>query len=118
MSPEIIGQNHFDIAMEIKKTLQRYKELKDIIAILGVDELSDDDRKLVSRARKIQKFLTQPFHVAEQFTNNPGVYVSLEDTIRDFKKILTGELDDKPEDYFYMKGSLEPSPTEANSENN
>ena len=118
LSPEIIGQNHFDIAMEIKKTLQRYKELKDIIAILGVDELSDDDRKLVSRARKIQKFLTQPFHVAEQFTNNPGVYVSLEDTIRDFKKILTGELDDKPEDYFYMKGSLEPSPTEANSENN
>ena len=107
LSPEIISQEHFDVAMEIKKTLQRYKELKDIIAILGVDELSDDDRKLVSRARKIQKFLTQPFHVAQQFTGNNGVYVKLEDTIRDFRKILNGELDDKSEDYFYMKGNLE-----------
>ena len=107
LTPGVVGQRHFDIASSVKKILQRYKELKDIIAILGVDELSDEDRQTVSRARKIQRFLTQPFHVAEQFTNNPGVYAHLEDTLSGFERILSGELDHLPEGDFYMKGKLE-----------
>ena len=107
LTPEVVGQRHFDVATNVKKILQRYKELKDIIAILGVDELSDDDRLIVSRARKIQRFLTQPFHVAEQFTGNPGVYAQLEDTLTGFEKILGGEVDHLSEGEFYMKGKLE-----------
>jgi F-type H+/Na+-transporting ATPase subunit beta len=87
--------------------LQRYKELQDIIAILGMDELSEDDRKVVNRARRVQKFLSQPFHVAEVFTGRPGKFVKLEDTVRSFKEILAGKYDDLPEDAFYMVGSIE-----------
>ena len=91
----------------MQKVLQRYKDLQDIIAILGMDELSDEDKLTVSRARRIQKFLSQPFFVAEQFTGTPGKYVSLADTVRAFKEILDGTHDDKPEQAFYMKGSIE-----------
>jgi F-type H+-transporting ATPase subunit beta len=106
LSPDIVGKEHFEVAREVQKTLQRYKDLQDIIAILGVDELSDEDKLAVSRARKIQKFLSQPFFVAERFTGSPGVYVPLKDTISDFKKILDGKFDDLSEDKFYMKGTL------------
>ena len=91
----------------MQKVLQRYKDLQDIIAILGMDELSDDDKRTVARARKMQKFLSQPFNVAEQFTGAPGKYASLKDTIRGFKEILDGKHDDKPEQSFYMKGSID-----------
>ncbi len=107
LSPEIVGQEHYDVATAVISTLQRYKELKDIIAILGIDELSDEDRMVVLRARKLQRFLTQPFHVAEQFTGNPGSYVHLKDTIAGFKKILSGELDQYPESAFYMIGTID-----------
>jgi len=107
LSPEIVGKEHYEVATEVIKTLQRYKELKDIIAILGIDELSDEDRMVVLRARKLQRFLTQPFHVAEQFTGNPGSYVHLKDTIAGFKKILSGELDHYSESAFYMIGTIE-----------
>jgi F-type H+-transporting ATPase subunit beta len=107
LAPEIVGQEHFEVATEVKKILQRYKELKDIIAILGIDELSDEDRLVVIRARKLQRFLTQPFHVAEQFTGNPGAYVPVKDTVSGFKRILDGELDNYNESDFYMKGAIE-----------
>ncbi|WP_428243568.1 F0F1 ATP synthase subunit beta [Gynuella sp.] len=107
LDPLVIGQEHYDIAREVQATLQRYNELKDIIAILGMDELSEDDKLLVARARKIQRFLSQPFHVAEVFTGSPGRYVSLKDTIAGFSGILKGEYDHIPEQDFYMKGGIE-----------
>jgi F-type H+-transporting ATPase subunit beta len=107
LSPLVIGERHYNVARGVQQILQRYKDLQDIIAILGMDELSDADKLTVSRARKIQKFLSQPFHVAEVFTGNPGKYVSLEDTIRGFEEILAGKHDDKPEQAFYMKGSID-----------
>jgi F-type H+/Na+-transporting ATPase subunit beta len=107
LSPEILGQEHYDVAREVQRVLQRYKDLQDIIAILGMDELSEEDKQLVFRARKIQKFLSQPFFVAEQFTGRSGKYVKREDTIRSFKEILEGKHDAVPESAFYMKGSVE-----------
>ncbi len=107
LTPAIVGENHYRVARAVQQVLQRYKELQDIIAILGIEELSDEDRKVVERARRIQKFLSQPFHVAETFTGTPGAFVSLERTIADFDAILSGAHDDKPEDFFYMKGALE-----------
>ncbi|CRX38928.1 F0F1 ATP synthase subunit beta [Estrella lausannensis] len=103
----VLGDEHYDVARSVQKTLQRYKDLQDIIAILGIDELTEEDRQTVSRARKIQRFLSQPFFVAEQFTNKPGKYVKLEDTVKGFKRILDGELDDIPEQAFYMVGGIE-----------
>lgn len=107
LDPEIVGEDHYAVAREVQRVLQRYKDLQDIIAILGMEELSDDDKQLVARARKIQRFLSQPFFVAEQFTNNSGQYVKLSDTIRGFKEILDGKHDDKPESAFYLKGGIE-----------
>jgi F-type H+-transporting ATPase subunit beta len=107
VSPDIVGERHYNVARGVQRVLQRYKDLQDIIAILGMDELSEEDKQTVSRARKIQKFLSQPFHVAEVFTGNPGKYVKLEDTIRGFEEILAGKHDDKPEQAFYMKGSID-----------
>jgi len=107
MDPLIVGERHYKVARSVQQVLQRYKDLQDIIAILGMDELSDDDKRTVARARKVQKFLSQPFHVAEVFTGNAGKYVSLEDTIRGFEEILEGKHDDKPEQSFYMKGGIE-----------
>ena len=107
LTPHIVGEEHYRIARSVQEILQRYKELQDIIAILGMDELSQEDRMTVERARKIQKFLSQPFHVAEQFTGRPGRYVPLEDTIRSFKEILEGQHDQLPEQAFYMVGSIE-----------
>ena len=107
LDPLIVGQDHYDTARRVQQTLQRYKELKDIIAILGMDELSEEDRRVVSRARKIQRFLSQPFFVAEVFTGSPGKYVSLKDTIHAFKGILAGEYDDLPEQAFYMVGGID-----------
>jgi F-type H+-transporting ATPase subunit beta len=107
LDPLVIGQEHYDIARQVQNVLQRYKELKDIIAILGMDELSEEDRQIVSRARKIQRFLSQPFFVAEVFTGASGKYVSLKDTIRGFKGILDGEYDSLPEQAFYMVGGIE-----------
>ncbi len=106
LDPNIVGQEHYDVAREVQRVLQRYKDLQDIIAILGMEELSEADREIVTRARKIQRFLSQPFFVAEQFTGAPGQYVSLADTIRSFREILDGKHDDKPEKDFYMKGAL------------
>jgi len=107
LDPLIIGQEHYDVARGVQTVLQRYKELKDIIAILGMDELSEEDKLTVARARKIERFLSQPFHVAEVFTGSPGIYVSLKDTIAGFKGILSGEYDHLPEQAFYMVGSIE-----------
>ncbi|SJZ82304.1 ATP synthase F1 subcomplex beta subunit [Oceanospirillum multiglobuliferum] len=107
LDPLVIGQEHYDVARGVQGTLQRYKELKDIIAILGMDELSDEDKQTVSRARKIQRFLSQPFFVAEIFTGSPGKYVSLKDTIRGFQGILNGEFDNLPEQAFYMVGGID-----------
>lgn len=107
LDPLIVGQEHYDTARRVQQTLQRYKELKDIIAILGMDELSEEDKRVVTRARKIQRFLSQPFFVAEVFTGSPGKYVSLKDTIKGFQGILAGEYDDLPEQAFYMVGSIE-----------
>jgi F-type H+-transporting ATPase subunit beta len=107
LDPRVIGQEHYDVARAVKQILQKYKELQDIIAILGIDELSEDDKIAVARARKIQRFLSQPFHVAEQFTGIPGKYVSLADNIRSFKMIVDGELDHLPEQAFYMVGVIE-----------
>ena len=107
LDPLIIGQDHYDVARGVQSVLQRYKELKDIIAILGMDELSEEDKKTVERARKIERFLSQPFHVAEVFTGSPGVYVSLKDTIAGFKGILDGEYDHLPEQAFYMVGTID-----------
>jgi F-type H+-transporting ATPase subunit beta len=107
LDPRIVGLEHYRVAREIQRILQRYKDLQDIIAILGMDELSDEDKLTVSRARKIQRFLSQPFHVAEQFTGNPGRFVKLEDTIRGFREICEGLHDDIPEQAFYMVGTIE-----------
>jgi F-type H+-transporting ATPase subunit beta len=107
LDPNVIGQAHYGTARDVQGVLQRYKELKDIIAILGMDELSDEDRKVVARARKIQRFLSQPFHVAEIFTGSPGKYVPLKETIRGFRMIVDGELDHLPEQAFYMVGSID-----------
>ncbi|MEO8784817.1 MAG: F0F1 ATP synthase subunit beta [Candidatus Saccharimonadales bacterium] len=106
LDPEIVGEEHYQVARAVQQILQRYKDLQDIIAILGMEELSDEDKQTVYRARKIQRFLTQPFFVAEQFTGNKGKYVPLKDTIAGFREILDGKHDDKPEDAFYMKGSI------------
>ena len=107
MDPLVIGHEHYDTAQRVQQTLQKYKELKDIIAILGMDELSEEDKQAVSRARKIERFFSQPFHVAEVFTGSPGKYVSLKDTIRGFKAIVDGEYDHLPEQAFYMVGGIE-----------
>ena len=107
LTPEILGRDHYEVAQGVKALLQRYKELQDIIAILGMDELSESDRQIVARARKVQKFLSQPFFVAEQFTNMKGHYVQLEDTIRSFKELLEGKHDDLPEQAFYMVGHID-----------
>src|SRR5690554_6434164 len=107
LDPLVVGQEHYDVARKVQGTLQRYKELKDIIAILGMDELSEEDKLAVNRARKIERFFSQPFTVAEVFTGSPGKYVSLKDTIRDFKAILEGECDALPEQAFYMVGSID-----------
>jgi len=107
LDPNVIGSEHYDVARKVQSTLQKYKELKDIIAILGMDELSEEDKQAVSRARKIERFFSQPFHVAEVFTGSPGKYVSLKDTIRGFKMIVEGECDHLPEQAFYMVGGIE-----------
>jgi len=107
LDPLVVGHEHYNTARAVQQTLQRYKELRDIIAILGMDELSEDDKLIVSRARKIQRFLSQPFFVAEVFTGSPGKYVSLKDTIRGFKGIVDGEFDHLPEQAFYMVGSID-----------
>jgi F-type H+-transporting ATPase subunit beta len=107
LDPKLVGQAHYEVARDVQKTLQRYKELQDIISILGIEELSETDRKTVDRARKIQRFLSQPFFVAEPFTGRAGKYVKLEDTIKSFREILDGKHDDKPEDAFYLKGGIE-----------
>ncbi|MGO2242901.1 MAG: F0F1 ATP synthase subunit beta, partial [Halomonas sp.] len=114
LDPLVVGEEHYAIARGVQNVLQRYKELKDIIAILGMDELSDEDKLAVSRARKIQRFLSQPFFVAEVFTGSPGKYVSLKDTISGFKGILAGEYDDMPEQAFYMVGSIDEAVEKAN----
>ena len=107
LDPNVVGQEHYSVARSVQGTLQRYKELKDIIAILGMDELSEEDKLVVQRARKIQRFLSQPFFVAEVFTGTPGKYVSLKDTITSFKAIVAGEYDHLPEQAFYMVGGIE-----------
>lgn len=106
LDPEIVGEDHYNVAREVQRILQRYKDLQDIIAILGMEELSDEDKQTVDRARRIQRFLSQPFFVAEQFTGNPGQYVPLKDTIQGFREILDGKHDDKPESAFYLKGKI------------
>ncbi len=107
LSPRVVGEEHYAVAQQVKGILQRYKDLQDIIAILGIDELSEDDKLTVSRARKVQRFLSQPFHVAEVFTGNPGKYVKVADTVRSFKEIIEGKHDSIPEQAFYMKGGIE-----------
>lgn len=107
LDPNIVGEEHYRVAREVQRILQKYKDLQDIIAILGMEELSDDDKKLVARARKIQKFLSQPFFVAEQFSSIPGRYVPVSETVRGLREILEGKHDDKPESAFYMKGSID-----------
>ncbi|MFA9459231.1 F0F1 ATP synthase subunit beta [Thiohalorhabdus methylotrophus] len=115
LDPQVIGQEHYDVARQVQQVLQRYKELQDIIAILGMDELSEEDKLTVARARKIQRFLSQPFFVAEVFTGAPGKYVSLSETIRGFKGIVEGEYDELPEQAFYMVGSIDEAVEKANS---
>ncbi|MBE0460614.1 MAG: F0F1 ATP synthase subunit beta [Candidatus Aminicenantes bacterium] len=107
LDPRVIGEEHYQVAKEVKEVLQRYKDLQDIIAILGMEELSEEDKIIVARARKIQRFLSQPFHVAEEFTGRPGKYVPVADTIKGFKEIIEGKHDDKPEQAFYMVGGIE-----------
>jgi F-type H+/Na+-transporting ATPase subunit beta len=107
LKADLVGEDHFNVANQVREILQRYKELQDIIAILGIDELSDEDRQQVQRARRIERFLSQPFFVAEQFTGTPGTYVSVEDTVRSFKEIVEGKHDDLPERAFYMKGTID-----------
>ncbi len=113
LDPRVVGQEHYDVAMGVQKTLQTYKALQDIIAILGMDELSEEDKMTVARARKIQRFLSQPFHVAEVFTGSPGVFVSLEDTIKGFKGIIEGDYDHLPEAAFYMVGTIDEAVAKA-----
>lgn len=107
LQPDVVGEEHYAVASGVQQIMQRYKELQDIIAILGIDELSDDDRQIVARARRIERFLSQPFHVAEQFTGIPGKYVPLKDTVRSFKEVIEGKHDDLPEQAFYNVGSIE-----------
>ncbi|MEF9971186.1 MAG: F0F1 ATP synthase subunit beta, partial [Oscillospiraceae bacterium] len=107
MSREILGAEHYEVAQGVQRILQRYNELQDIIAILGMDELSDEDRKIVARARRVQRFLSQPFFVAEQFTGMPGKYVPISETIRGFKEILAGDYDELPEQAFLFCGGIE-----------
>ncbi|MGB3730283.1 MAG: F0F1 ATP synthase subunit beta [Thermodesulfobacteriota bacterium] len=107
LDPQIVGQDHYDTAREVQEVLQRYKQLQEIIAILGMDELSEEDRLVVARARKVQRFLSQPFHVAEQFTGTPGKYVPIKETIEAFKEVISGNMDDIPEQAFYMVGNLD-----------
>ena len=114
LDPRIVGEEHYAVARQVQETLQRYKSLQDIIAILGMDELSEDDKLIVARARKIERFLSQPFHVAEVFTGSPGVFVSLEDTIKGFKEVCDGKHDDLPEAAFYMCGTIEQVIEKAN----
>ncbi len=113
LDPNVVGAEHYQTARDVQGVLQRYKELKDIIAILGMDELSEDDKRIVARARKIQRFLSQPFHVAEVFTGSPGKYVSLKDTIRGFREIVDGKHDSLPEQAFYMIGTIEEAAEKA-----
>jgi len=115
LSPDIVGKNHYQVARGVQKVLQRYRDLQDIIAILGIDELSDEDKLIVTRARKMQRFLTQPFHVAEQFTGSPGRYVKIDDTIKGFKEILEGKHDALPEQAFYMVGNINEAVKNAKS---
>jgi len=115
LDPQVVGDEHYEVARGVQQTLQSYKDLQDIIAILGMDELSEEDKLTVARARKIQRFLSQPFHVAEQFTGTPGVYVRLEDTIRGFREILDGKHDGLPEQAFYMVGGIESAVEKAKS---
>jgi F-type H+-transporting ATPase subunit beta len=107
LDPLILGEEHYTCAQRVKNILQRYNELQDIIAILGMEELSDEDKTVVHRARRVQRFLSQPFHVAEQFTGTPGVMVPIEETIRGFNMILDGEVDEYPEAAFNLKGSID-----------
>ena len=107
LKPEVVGERHYAVARRVQETLQRYKDLQDIIAILGIDELSEEDKVIVSRARKIQRFLSQPFFVAEQFTGIKGKYVPIDETVEAFGKLVEGEFDDLPEQAFYMKGGIE-----------
>jgi F-type H+-transporting ATPase subunit beta len=107
LKPEIVGEDHYRTATEVQEVLQRYKELQDIIAILGIDELSDEDKVVVARARKIERFLSQPFFVAEQFTGRPGAYVPVEEAVRGFREILDGKHDELSEGAFYMKGTID-----------
>src|SRR6187401_99515 len=107
LKPDIVGEEHYNVATEVKETLQRYKELQDIIAILGIDELADEDKITVQRARKIERFLSQPFHVAEQFTGTPGQYVPIAETVRSFKEVIEGQHDDVPESAFLLKGTID-----------
>ena len=107
LDPKVVGEEHYAVAREVQRTLQHYKELQDIIAILGIEELSESDRLTVNRARKIQRFLSQPFFVAETFTGRGGKFVKREDTVRGFKEILTGKHDDLPEENFYLKGGID-----------
>jgi F-type H+-transporting ATPase subunit beta len=113
LEPSIVGDEHYRVARKVQQTLQRYKDLQDIIAILGIDELSEDDKLIVARARKIERFLSQPFHVAETFTGTPGVYVKLTDTIRGFGELVDGKHDDLPEQAFYMVGTIEDAKAKA-----
>ena len=107
LEPRVVGQEHYETARRVQEILQKYKSLQDIIAILGMDELSEEDKLTVARARKIQRFLSQPFHVAEVFTNIPGKFVQLEDTVRSFKAVVDGEYDHLPEAAFYMVGGID-----------
>ena len=113
LKADILGDEHFNVANEVKEVLQRYRDLQDIIAILGIEELSDEDRLTVNRARKLERFLSQPFFVAEQFTGTPGVYVPGEESIRGFKEILEGKHDDLPERAFFLKGTIDDVVKEA-----
>jgi F-type H+-transporting ATPase subunit beta len=116
LKPGVVGEEHYNVASRVKETLQRYKELQDIIAILGIDELSEEDRLTVQRARKMQRFLSQPFFVAEQFTGQEGKYVSIEETVRGFKEIVDGKHDDLSERAFYMKGGIDEVTAERDQE--
>jgi F-type H+-transporting ATPase subunit beta len=113
LTPAVVGQEHYEVARAVQETLQKYKSLQDIIAILGMDELSEEDKLVVSRARKIQRFLSQPFHVAEVFTGIPGKFVQVEDTVASFKAVVNGEYDHLPESAFYMVGGIEEAVAKA-----
>jgi F-type H+-transporting ATPase subunit beta len=113
LDPMVVGEEHYDVARGVQQILQKYKELQDIIAILGMDELSEDDKLTVARARKVERFLSQPFDVAQVFTGSPGVQVKLEDTIKGFKGLISGEFDHLPEPAFYMVGNIEEAKAKA-----